>query len=453
MLRNDAVYARNVWVVTDMARSDTWLLRNVEMNTHRLFNGPHAGRASTICDCCKPCPRNLVDCRTRCTTPIETRKLVAIWALHAEHMRIIEQEAKNSSLVGCTGLLSAMHPCVLVACAAAKFLLQWAKGSEIVLVPGAMFCAFGELVLLKLLVDRGKFLTHFLDQKNSWKSVKNPKFLDLQIFSFLEQPCFDKSFILSPPGSFATCKIAVFFFVFSMTIMPCWKFFALLLFFSLPLRRNKGLPFIHQIDEKLHTLSKNTEEIEANISMAGGNLNVFHTGGIWTGSSHSIWFDLPQTLPFFPQHRGAARGDIHASLQKSICFPAHQSPIRFCLANTAVCLGIWNDNAEKDLPWRSSLFFVYLGFIVTTCLECKIWQKGYQSHNFKESVPQKLINLFPSATISSTTYDKSRIFCLASTKIKQTKWYWETLRKKNKMKWLICHFFLLKNYFGHQFHD
>lgn len=52
-----------------------------------------------------------------------------------------------------------------------------------------------------------------LDQKNSWKSKKS-KFLYLQIFCFLEQPCSHKSFVLSPRGSFPGCKIRAFFFLF-----------------------------------------------------------------------------------------------------------------------------------------------------------------------------------------------------------------------------------------------
>ena len=170
--------------------------------------------------------------------------------------------------------------------------------------------------------------------------------------------------------------------------------------FSLPLRSNKGLPFI---DEKLHTLSKNTEEIEANISMAGGNLNVFDTGGIRTGSSHSIWFDLPQILPFFSHNTGV----LHEGTSMPLCrnqFVSLQTNVQYVFVWQHRCVS-WHLEwlCWKDLPWRSSLFFVYLGFIVRTCLECKIWQKGYQSHYFKESVPRKLINLFLSATISPTT--------------------------------------------------
>ena len=108
----------------------------------------------------QPCPRNLVDCRTRCTTPIETRKLVAIWALHAEHCVWSNRRQKffAGRMHWAAQCRASLRPCCMCR---SEIFIQWAKGSEIVLVPGAMFCAFGELVLLKLLVDRGKFLTHF----------------------------------------------------------------------------------------------------------------------------------------------------------------------------------------------------------------------------------------------------------------------------------------------------
>lgn len=184
----------------------------------------------------------------------------------------------------------------------------------------------------------------------------------MQIFCFLEQPCSHKSFVLSPRGSFPGCKIRAFFFVFHwLKKMPLLEnsllFFC---FFSLPFRSHKGLPFMHQIDEKFHTPSKkHWRNWEHHIKVVTWMCFTL----VGCGRGLLIHFAPNSTL--FPQHRGAAQADIHASLQKSICFPENHSPIRFSFGNTAVCLSHLEWQCWKDLPWKSSVFFLYLGGLVT----------------------------------------------------------------------------------------
>lgn len=165
------------------------IVGNVTMNTYRLFFMAHTRGVLLHFWLLQRCPWNLVDCRTRCTIPIETR---TIWALNAEQCVCLatEQEAKlkvcwpqyliknnwNSSLAGSTRLLRAVHPCVLVACTAAKFLHNGRRAANLCWCQGNVLWFWR--IRGKLLVARGKTPHSFLLDQNQSENFEILTFAD-----------------------------------------------------------------------------------------------------------------------------------------------------------------------------------------------------------------------------------------------------------------------------------